>query len=103
MATARISWPFAADIEELGASAQAPDLLNLAVVQSHFQTERLEGVGFDLVQALNQFIEVVSHGHDLAFEDADEFPGERGLGIVPRRFVDFPGSLPVDFRDGQGG
>ncbi len=70
---------------------QAPDLLNLVIVQSNFHAERLAQVGFDLVQALDQFIEIVGHGHDLAVGDADEFPGERCAGVVPRLFVDLPG------------
>jgi len=48
----------------------------------------LAQVGFDLVQALDQFIEIV---RDLAISDADGFPGERGGGVVPRVFVDLPG------------
>jgi len=63
----------------------------LLLVQSHFHAERLAQVGFDLVQALDQFIEIVGHGHDLAASDADEFPGQRGGGVVPRLFIDLPG------------
>jgi hypothetical protein len=51
---------------ELGASVEAPDLLDLTVVQSHFETERLAWVSFDVAQTLNQFIHVVGDGHDLA-------------------------------------
>ena len=43
---------------EPGASGQAPDLLDLTVVQPHFDTERLAWVGFDLVQVLNDFIQI---------------------------------------------
>jgi len=51
----------------------------------------LAQVSFDLMQALDQFVEIVGHGHDLAVSDVDEFPGERGAGAVPRLFVDLPG------------
>jgi hypothetical protein len=46
--------------------ALAPDRLNLTVIQTHFQTERLPWVGFDLAQELNKLIEVGSHGYNLS-------------------------------------
>ena len=82
---------------------QAPDLLDLTVVQSYFEAERVAWVGFNLAQALNQFIQVVGDGHDLAAQESDEFPGERGLRIIPHLVVDLPGELTVEFGDGQGG
>jgi hypothetical protein len=79
---------------------EAPDLLDLTVVQSHFETERLPWVSFDLEQTLNQFIHIVGDCHDLAARDSDEFPGERGPRVIPRLLVDLPGELTVEFGNG---
>jgi len=81
---------------------RVPNLLDLTVVESHFETERLAWVGFDLTQALNHSIQIVRDGYDLAAQDSDEFPGERGLRIIPRLFVDLLGELTVQFRNVQG-
>jgi len=62
---------------EFVASVRVPNLLDLTVVESHFETERLAWVGFDLTQALNHSIQIVRDGYDLAAQDSDEFPGER--------------------------
>jgi len=80
---------------------QAPNLLNLTVVHSDFETKRLMWVGFELVQEPNQFIEIVSDGHDLTTQNPDEFPNERGLYIISCLFVDLPGKLAVEFRDDE--
>jgi hypothetical protein len=79
---------------------EAPDLLDLTVIQSHFETERLAWVRFDLAQTLNHFIHIVGDGHDLAARDSNEFPGERGPRVIARLLVDLPGELTVEFGNG---
>jgi hypothetical protein len=49
---------------------EAPNLLDLIVVQSHFETKRLARIGSELAQTFDEFIQIVGDGHDLSAQDS---------------------------------
>lgn len=71
------------------------NVLNRIVVQSRLDAKRFCRVRLNLVQALCQLVQVVSHHHDLPIRNADELASIRGARIATGLVIDLTSKFSV--------